>query len=116
MKTMKRLLLTIQIVAALTSSTFGQAVTRGTVSGRVTNSSGAAVAKALIVVTSDVAPSYKSNVTCNDNGEFSVSEVPGGPVTASVVNANGVVRASAKATLTNNPPTAVVSIQIPAGK
>lgn len=104
------------LLALLMCSAFAQAVGRGTVTGRVTNSTGAAVPKALVTVTSDVAPSFKQTVTCNDTGDFSVPDVPSGPVRASAVNPNGVVRASASANLVGNGGTVAVAIRIPEGK
>jgi hypothetical protein len=113
---MQRILFILTLAASLASTAFAQGAARGTVSGKVTNATGVPVAQAAVTVTSDVAPSYKGKATTNATGDFSVADVPAGPVTASAVQPNGVVRASAKGTISNASPSVVLTIQIPAGK
>jgi hypothetical protein len=116
---MRRLIQTIAlcfVAAIVAASLLAQAVGRGTVSGRVTDANNNPLPRALVAVTSDVAPSYKETVTANDAGDFTVSNVPSGPIRASAVTSNGVVRATAVGTLTGNNGSVVVAIKIPAGK
>ncbi len=116
MRNLKQLLFTLFLSGLAIVPANAQGAAQGTVTGKVVNSKGAAVSKALVIVTSDVAPSFKAKATCNTRGEFSVPNVPGGPIMVSAVKSTGAIRASANAAIASDGSSVAVEIKIPAGQ
>lgn len=92
-----------------------QGVSRGVVTGNVTNSRGSALRNVPVLVRVDEAPSYRGTATTDSAGRFTIEEVPEGKLTISANRANGVARHSVITNLTGTGPVNV-TIKIPAGQ
>lgn len=94
---------------------YGQAASRGTVTGTVTLQGGAAVAAARIAISSSVSAGYEGIAATDSSGRFTVPDVPCGNVTVSVRDAKGVTRARATGILRTQGETVTLSVVIPPG-
>src|SRR6185295_7843144 len=84
---LKAVFLTLALILSVSSAAFAQEETAATVSGQVTDSTGAIIKGAVVVITND-ANRQERRIETNDDGQFVITPLVPGTYTLSVEQPN----------------------------